>query len=751
MKYGNSNTKINDAKQFKSEFAVSLHDAMKCGADAPYFRSIELFQSEKSDQIECELAAHVPQRPVCDIKDWEPVRFVIPHTKRDSIRVKAIRSTFPRRLIHTNFTAPNKPVDICYSEDGRDEEILSLTPEKLLMYVRKWFEHQAFGTLHLEDQPLEPYFMSSFTVVYNKRILEKLGITNIWSYKVDNYTFLVDSIDKNYVPNETTLEKDSFAVVQAKPVVHKDVKLLCISVSEFLNQLQFEDGFDVYDYIYSSLLNRHVVNKWNPICNLAIKLPLKRDSESAPEKIVSYYCTILADPFNDKLYSRLNLILKKSNKEKKCLSSAERVVLKQFIHPCIIQISDMQEDFNSKLAATCNGFSEDDKNQYSIIGVGALGSQIMNTLARMGKGKWNMFDNDILNPHNLARHALSRDAIGESKAKALAIELNKLVKHNVYTPHAENIHSLSKQQLQQKLSTSKVIVDCSTKISVARMLAHDLPESITARCLSCFVNPTGTELIMLGEDSTRTISLDLIEMEYYWYIWANHDLHTHLKLPEGKLRYARSSCRDITSHIRQDHLGMYANIAANQFIQYIQKVSETLASIWRMNEDNMEIQLHQLPINKWSSFTLGQWNIKLSHRLCKDLMKLRSHDLPKENGGCLVGKFDTNRKNLYIVGHLDKPEGSIATKTSFTRGALEKDVLKNLDKIATLEFLGDWHSHTGFSHSMSEADKELHREQMDAQALDGLPATMIIVSEKGLRVIVDNKEYEINKDVYING
>ena len=46
------------------------------------------------------------------------------------------------------------------------------------------------------------------------------------------------------------------------------------------------------------------------------------------------------------------------------------------------------------------------------MGAGALGSQVIITLARSGFGNWTIVDEDDLLPHNLARHALNGFYVG---------------------------------------------------------------------------------------------------------------------------------------------------------------------------------------------------------------------------------------------------------------------------------------------------------------------------------------------------
>src|SRR5690606_32726133 len=81
--------------------------------------------------------------------------------------------------------------------------------------------------------------------------------------------------------------------------------------------------------------------------------------------------------------------------------------------------------FTPNLARKTSGIIEEEIKDLTIgvIGLGALGSPIVTNLARQGYGKWLLIDNDLLLPHNLARHALSGSWIGHPKSTAMKLSL----------------------------------------------------------------------------------------------------------------------------------------------------------------------------------------------------------------------------------------------------------------------------------------------------------------------------------------
>lgn len=64
------------------------------------------------------------------------------------------------------------------------------------------------------------------------------------------------------------------------------------------------------------------------------------------------------------------------------------------------------------------------KKNVLVIGTGALGSPVVEQLAKAGIGRLTMIDNDMLSAANIGRHVLGADAIGISKAGTLAEQIN---------------------------------------------------------------------------------------------------------------------------------------------------------------------------------------------------------------------------------------------------------------------------------------------------------------------------------------
>src|SRR6185437_11537326 len=94
---------------------------------------------------------------------------------------------------------------------------------------------------------------------------------------------------------------------------------------------------------------------------------------------------------------------------------------------------------------------------------------------------------------------------------------------------------------------------------VARKLAYY--DSTEKRRCSVFLNPSGSDLVLLCEDQERKSRLDWLEFQYYRELVNNDSLKSHFHWEHGRIRYARS-CRDLTSDIPQGLIAMHSGIAS---------------------------------------------------------------------------------------------------------------------------------------------------------------------------------------------
>jgi integrative and conjugative element protein (TIGR02256 family) len=364
--------------------------------------------------------------------------------------------------------------------------------------------------------------------------------------------------------------------------------------------------------------------------------------------------------------------------------------------------------------------------------VGALGSQIIDLLARAGFGKWTLIDQDVLLPHNLTRHALRGNGIGWPKAARLAQEIDNYYEEPQKTTwHKTNILDAgdSREKLAAALSATKLILDLSASVSVARHLALDV--EAVARRVSIFLNPTGTDLVMLAEDEERQISLDCLELQYYRAVACQPELENHLAAPERAIRYSRS-CRDLTARMPNHLVTLNAAIAANA-VRHTLDVPTPAIEIWRAAPDTLAVTHAQIQPARVQAHQLGRWTLVVDAHLQARLTDLRLGKLPNETGGVLIGAYDFPRQIVYVVDTIPSPPDSEEWPTLYIRGAA--GLAQEVQRISAvtdgqLGYVGEWHSHPDdCSCQPSDDDLKVFSWLTETLADDGKPSLMAIAGE----------------------
>ena len=369
-----------------------------------------------------------------------------------------------------------------------------------------------------------------------------------------------------------------------------------------------------------------------------------------------------------------------------------------------LSLMQLHSSFEHKFARELNGLDPNDDNlRVSLIGVGALGSQVFCNCLRAGFGKWVLIDNDVIWPHNLARHILTETSIGKNKALELTNYANSIFENPDVLGIADSIFNRNNDEMNNLLSSSKIIVDISTSVAAERVLALDIESA--ARRVSVYLNPSGNFLTMLIEDNERYCSLDLLEMQTYKLLSQTKEYEDYFSVINS-LAYS-ASCRDITSRISQDTIALSAAIVSKE-IKALAVKNEAEIILWQVDKDTIIAQRHAA--ENWKKATLDGWMICISEHLLNDISSKRDKSLPNETGGVLIGHCDSLRNILYVVDVIFSPNDSIESPNSYIRGCV--DLPEKMAVIGELThnnlyYVGEWHSHPSNNTTMSKCDSSL--------------------------------------------
>lgn len=289
-------------------------------------------------------------------------------------------------------------------------------------------------------------------------------------------------------------------------------------------------------------------------------------------------------------------------------------------------------------------------------------------------------------------------------------------------------------ELEAAFKTSRAAIDCSASVAVGRQLARGFSGG---RRISAFLNPAGTDLVILAEPEDRSLRLDQLEMMYYRAVLENQELHSHLVRSDQPVRYS-NACRDLSAVVAQDHIALHAAIASRAIRRFLERADGAIA-IWRANPEGTVDRL-DVPVVNVIEASVGVGRIIFDVTVEKAMFAHRALRLPNETGGVLLGSFDLDRKLVFVSDVFGSPEDSREWPTVYIRGSAGlRSAVQDAEKLTRggLEYVGEWHSHPdGISGEASPTDKRALRLLSDEMGEDARPALMFIVAEKEIRTYI---------------
>lgn len=701
--------------------------------DLPYVQFVECRQytvvsGEAAETVVCDVEVERPQRPVNDIHRIERIAVTFVPADNSYPEVLALRDNFPR-VTHTNLRLTEFPRSLCLYDQPWPQIALRWTAAGFIERIRFWLAETAKGTLHQGDQPLEQLILGSlYTIVLphdlfdGKKEGEHEELHVRLAANVNDCRLLIAKGGKGE-GGLPFVALSFLAGLQMHGVIRRNPRNL-----QELDAFLQPTGISLLDRLREKLPDWNTKELLDKRVLIVLAFPLMRDGRKAVEATdlwvfasTSSVAEIGVDiGIWEKSEYGLGQVMSR-NPNRNGQSVSLDVIAPQF-------------DLSRDSAAAGSGLGADARKTVAI-GAGALGSQVIKTLALTGFGRWCVIDEDILFPHNLVRHELGRWALGHPKAFSLADDVHSIFEEkekptwfeaDILRP-GEDV-----EKIEEEFGAAELILDIAASIPVSRHLTHDVQSP--ARRVAAFLNPQGTDLVVLAEDAQRTLQLDCLEMQYYRAIATDPRLKDHLLPAEGRIRYARS-CRDVTSTIPNHFVMLHAANAANAVRQAVDG-EDAAIRVWRSDHKTGEVRHIEITASTWARNRFLDWALLVDDHLMSRIAELRASKLPNETGGVLIGAYDLSRKIVYVTDTIPSPPDSEEWPTLYIRG--KRGLAPQVDKIremtdGQLEYVGEWHSHPdGCSCRPSNDDLKvfgwLTKNMDDA----GLPALMTIAGQGGV-------------------
>lgn len=677
----------------------------------------------KCDEIELDFEIiGIPQHRVIAVRNVEPI--IIRISEMDILPEVEVRNDFPI-VPHLNILEDNVTKTMCYSELPYEEIKHKMSGRFLLTCIENWFLKTSMNVLHQPNQPMEPFFPYVNNVIIwdthintdfiEKYIVEEREFGKLM-YKCDrgtNYAVFPLPVSQDYSNVIHNMPQTLFDLLHSfnnETTIREWMKSIALIIRDVKKYKQY------FGQIKTNFLACKV------IINIAI--PKSRTMDEVPE---SYELrTFVSEKTLKDILNDYGLVLNgsKIGDSGKIGYCGKNIPIQPFnVH---LQNSIRQNKQYNSIEQECGN------EKITLIGVGAIGSHILNNFLREGYGKWTIIDNDYFWPHNIARHVLTSKDIGYTKAESL-VALSALIQDNADI-EAITEDFFSRSDLMRKaLKQADIILDASASIAVERCIELDFESS--ARKLSCFLNPRGSATIMLIGSSDGKARLDLLEMQYYRELISNEKFKDHMALPPTKV-YS-GTCRSITSRISQDDVSLSASLCSKALKIHLADQNGKVI-IWTHRDDSVNRDI--FPADNWHICKYNKWTIEISELLLEEIINDRVQHMPNETGGVLIGAFDLSRKRVYIVHQVKAPEDSISSPNSFIRGCT--NLPQQLDFIYhvtldNLSYIGEWHSHPNSNTQKSADDEKLHHAIVEYNRENCIPGCMMIVGTDNYSIYID--------------
>ena len=660
--------------------------------------------------------------------------------------VLALREDFPV-VPHLNLRPVELPRSLCLYEEAYSEDRLRWSVVSIVERIRTWLSETAQGVLHKDDQPLEPLFLGTRdTVVLPADIYARtaLGPTQLLIARADRKPWGEIYVAR-YLAGGVHGQGTEFvaATYLCPPILHGVMNW----TPQTLSDLQSASIAAKGDLLVSlrDQVSSWPRENWLLACHLVLIVffPKARDAKHGVEALETR--VFVTNPTVGEIGEILGIWQLNNGVPGHLIGGT--IDQPRLDHIALVPLNSTFA-LDRQRAASMNG-SVPDLRKITAVGMGALGSQIANLLARSGYGQWSLVDGDVLLPHNFARHALVHSLVGMSKVDAMKMHLDATLAEPIVEGalFADVLNAGEKEDdVNRVLERADSILDFSASVPVARKLALAAPAQ--GRRASAFMNPSGSSSILLCEDSQRLTRLDSLEMQYYRAILSRTELADHFGVAPGSIRYA-TSCRDVSSTLPAHQVALHAALTSAAIKKALSSDGACIR-VWIADEDDA-VQALQIPPEVMIERQIGDWKLVTDRGFLGKLKLLRSAGLPEETGGVLLGTWDLVHRMVYVADTIPAPPDSKKRVASFIRGCeglLDKVTHAGRATSGMLQYVGEWHSHpNGFGTAPSGDDRKVFEWITGKTTEDGYQPVMAIVGELDARWFVESINFQQNVDL----
>jgi hypothetical protein len=714
--------------------------ARHIGTCSDFVRLVDCRRSPETglEIITFDMDIGVPQRPVYAINSTETISVCFLAGNAAHPFVAVGREDFPDTP-HQNLVPEGFPSIICIDDRPWQDIRGDYAASELMARIQLWFTKACEGELHGEDQPFDPYFIQDgdHEIILTQEAADAIssnGKLSIWAAEQPPRLLILTAA------RQERMDSGQLHLhvlhVDVAPGEMKRMRRSPRTLAQLVTLLG-ERGTDLLEPLKRSVLEWLAAGKTDKdvswLTCILVSMPQihPKTLEIGANKPMAFLC--IDSP--GRIGEALGVLTKNDSGAADGVNYLQLVVstpIADGLDAFQVQIAPVYQELDASAAVELAG-GRSDQREIVLIGAGSLGSHIGEYLVREGLFRWTVVDDDVLLPHNLARHTLTRGNFGQSKALNLVAHFESIRSGSTVAAIPENVlRTEPTPLLKEALGRAEVILDASASVPVSRWLSD---RNEDARRLCAFFTPDGRSAVLMSEPADRALSLRDIEAAYLREILVNPLLADHLR-SGPQMRYS-GACRALTSRIPASSVALLSGILARGISSASSEESAVLR-IWTMRDDG---GVHSLAAAVSTIHeTISGWTVTLPAATIVELRQRRDKSLPSETGGPLVGLIDQEAKRVAVVHALAAPPDSTGSPMEFVRGT--RGLLRQIEDARTrtggqVRYIGEWHSHPrGSSVAPSATDLRQICELSLITDLDGLPALSLIVGEDGLGMLL---------------
>ena len=354
----------------------------------------------------------------------------------------------------------------------------------------------------------------------------------------------------------------------------------------------------------------------------------------------------------------------------------------------------------------------------AMLGCGSVGSKMAMHLTRCGFEIPVLCDRGTLMPHNMARHALARQALAASKASELAKELGRLGQ-SPEVRETDLVAELATREGRQAALARRAAyaVNTTASLGVREALSALPPRDVKPRLAEAALFGRGFGGFLLVEGAGHNPTLcDLIAELYATTQSAR--VRSLLFDPAYGLAEVQigQGCGSLTMKMTDIRLSCMTAGLTEALVDAMQAQSDSgRITIGATEEDAQDTRWHTHPVPQFAVTPIEPmegWTLRISSRVLDQIRAETGHYPTVETGGVMIGMCSARLKAVTVVDLLPAPPDSVRAADRFVLGTkgLEDAILSRHDASGgTLFDVGTWHSHLA-EQRPSPLDRQTARE-----------------------------------------